>query len=32
MLREFEFFENSELQMAAEEAEIAIARLESALN
>jgi hypothetical protein len=32
MLREFDFFENSELQTAAEEAEIAIARLESALN
>jgi len=32
MLREFEFFENSQLQTAAEEAEIAIARLESALN
>ncbi len=32
MLREFDFFENSQLQTAAEEAEIAIARLESALN
>jgi hypothetical protein len=32
MLREFDFFENSQLQTAAEEAEIAIARLESALH
>ena len=31
MLREFDFFENAELRLAAEEAEIAIARLESAL-
>jgi hypothetical protein len=32
MLREFDFFENAQLQTAAEDAEIAIARLESALN
>jgi hypothetical protein len=31
MLRELDFFENSELRSAAEEAEIAVAKLESAL-
>jgi hypothetical protein len=31
MLRELDFFENAELRAAAEQAEIAIAKLESAL-